>query len=277
MSNFTISYYANLAHKILTSSRERKQYFDDRQVIQLLFVSSDWKLNDYYKDEQRQKLKTRLTLIDSYYSTNVGNRRYDGIDEIVEGICSISNSDDELEKYFDEFITKISGEHKIGKLFNSTFGWSRSNMNGLKAISLISKFGYFLTDYHFPIYDKYVRKYHTRILKYFKHQKYFSTIKLPKNDSELSLFKRLNIMNIPIHSFEKLDNLLWLTGKIANSNFSLILNKENHKELIEKSKNSEKILLEYIYDENNDLSNIFSNDLLEFIKFVTEFVPLRKK
>lgn len=272
MGNKNICYYANLANKILTSSREGKQYFDDREVIKLLFISNDWKLNNYDKNEQKQKIKARLTLIDSYYSTNVGSRRYDGIDEIVNGICEISNSDDELVELFVQFVKNINSTHKIGKLLNATYGWSKSHINGLRANSLISKYGYFLTDYKFPIIDKYVKQYHTRIIKYFNLQKEFFATKLPKNDSELSLLKRINSLNMPIQNYEKMDNLLWLTGKIANSNFSLILNKEKHMQLIRKLKNEDRNINEYIYDEDVDLSNIFSSDLIEFIKFVKEIV-----
>ena len=155
---------------------------------------------------------------------------------------------------------------------NATYGWSKSYVNGLRANSLISKYGYFLSDYKFPIIDKYVKRYHTRILNYFKSQKELSAIKLPKNDSELSLLKRINCLNMPIQNYEKLDNLIWLTGKIANSKFSLILNKEKHMELIQQSKNANKNIKQYIFDEGVELSNIFSSNLIEFINFVKEIV-----
>jgi len=278
MSNLTISYYANLAHKILTSSGEGKQYLDNREVIRLLFTSSDWNLNNYKEDKQRQKLKARLTLIDSYYSTNVGSFCFDGIDEIVEGIIAIKTSDTELKKYSKEFIDNISNEHEIWKLLNNKYGWNILNKDGLKATSLISKFIYFLMDYKFPIYDSFVKKYHTRIFKYFKNTDFF-TIRLPKSDSELSLFYRLREMNGPIDDFEKLDNLLWLTGKIAKGSFYLILEKERHKELIERSKNyggrrySDNII-KYICGEEKDFSDIFSGDLIEFINLVKKITGL---
>jgi len=271
-----IDYYTNLSHKILSSSREGKQYLDDREIIKLLFLSKNWKLNNYKKYEQRQKIKARLTLIDSYYSTNVRSRRNDGIDDIVKSIYKIANSDDELRKLFIDFIRSPNKKHKVGKLFIKTFGWQKSNLKGIKAISLISKYGYFLTQYKFPIVDKYVRKYHTRILKYFKSQDEYQKIKLPNSDPDLSIFQRISILNSPINNYEKLDNLLWLTGKIADGNYSLILNKKKHKILVKRINKAECSSSEYIYCTKKPLSDIFSPDLIEFIKFVKKIVDLKK-
>lgn len=284
----TIKYYTSLAYRILSSARDRDregmQYFDDRKIIRILFTSRDWMLDKYNNKDQRQKLKARLTIIDSYYSTNVGSRRYDGIDHIVRNICEISNSDNELRNLYIDFLNNISEKHPIGKILINKYGWSKLYPNGLKAISLISKFGYFLTNFQFPICDTYVNSYHTRLFKVFKNQGGFSSKKLPKNDSELSIFKRLIVMNEPIQNFEKLDNLLWLTGKIANGSFSLILCVENHQKLITRiqesdldAKSFKKKTYKYIYNENNSISDIFSDDLIEFIKLVKQIIPLKIK
>ncbi|MBN2424487.1 MAG: hypothetical protein JXB44_05630 [Calditrichaceae bacterium] len=269
-----ISYYANLANKILTSKIEGEQYLDDKEIISILYTSTEWKLQNYKNNKDRQKLKIRLTLVDSYYSTNVASKRYNGINDIIDRICMISNSDNELIDKFKMFLDDIKETNEIGQLFNGLYGWTKTHSDGLKAISLISKFAYFLTEFSFPIIDKYVSSYHTRLFKEFKKNDDFSTKELPKNNSDLSIFRRIKVLNKPIQNFDKLDNLLWLIGKLANNNFSLILNKKVHKTFFNKiEKKPGKILSKIIYRDDILNWNIFSEPMIEFIKFVKILIP----
>jgi len=70
------------------------------------------------------------------------------------------------------------------------------------------------------------------------------------------------------YDFEKLDNLLWLTGKLLRGSFSILMNKEKYEKLTAdlnfpkkcKSKEVDNLIRDYI-KKNFKNSSIFSNDV----------------
>ena len=114
----------------------------------------------------------RLTVIDSMYSTQM-NRRYYALQELAEKLCCL-NKTKPLSTLFREFIEKKRDTHlfdgKIGSekfnLFAEKYGIGKDGSDKGVAVSLISKYAYFETDYGFPIYDSIACEMYPRIWKY---------------------------------------------------------------------------------------------------------------
>jgi hypothetical protein len=80
-----------------------------------------------------------------------------------------------------------------------------------------------------------------------------------------------------INDFDKLDNLLWLVGKILKGNFSLILNEETYSELVKPinlnsipSSEIDKIIIKHIFLHLNKLKHLIDIDLFTMISFAKE-------
>ena len=65
-----IKFYSEIANQIL---HKKTDYFKDKQIIKKIFTTTG--------DDHQENIRLRLTIIDSYYSTNM-NRRYYGIEHI---------------------------------------------------------------------------------------------------------------------------------------------------------------------------------------------------
>lgn len=78
-----------------------------------------------------------------------------------------------------------------------------------------------------------------------------------------------------INDFEKLDNLLWLSGKIKEGSFSILMDKPKYETIVKqvdfskaiKSQEKDKAIRDYIQD-NYKTSNLFSPNEKEFLEFV---------
>ncbi|MCS3870692.1 hypothetical protein J3D55_003608 [Chryseobacterium ginsenosidimutans] len=192
------------------------QYGKEKEFITKCFQN--------HLENQFYTVKLRLHVIDSLYSTQM-NKRYYGIEELAESIA----------QYSDEILIEEAQKVLIGKyseileaLFSNKYGYNSIAQKQKKAVSLISKYLYFLTDYQFPIYDSLVKiAYPKVILQYNLKTEYLKI-------TDANFLKALSHLNevSGINNFEKLDNYLWYSQKVANKSYSLIYSKEDHLSMI---------------------------------------------
>ena len=102
--------------------------------------------------------------------------------------------------------------------------WDSVGKKEKKAVSLISKYLYFLTGYQFPIYDSLVKIAYPKVIKEFNIETGYSKITDANFVQALSALNQLSGIN----DFEKLDNFLWYSQKVENNSFSLIYSKKEH-------------------------------------------------
>lgn len=228
---------------ILDRLKEKDVYGDDtggfssdKSAIESIFLMT--------KNRSLPDLVLRLTVIDSMYSTQM-NRRYYALQELAEKLYCL-NQIKPLPTLFREFIEKKRDTHlfdgKIGSekfnLFAEKYGIGKDGSDKGVAVSLISKYAYFETNYGFPIYDSIACEMYPRIWKYcgWKDKTPVLTIKdssqqMVGDDTIVNfveaideLIKRLG-GNI---SYDHLDRLLWFVGKIYRGNLSLVLDRKNY-------------------------------------------------
>ena len=171
-------------------------------------------------ENQYDKVKLRLHLIDSLYSTQM-SKRYYGIEELAEALAQYS--DKELIYEANKYVNKENSEI-LKTLFTEKYGYNSNGKKEKKAVSLISKYLYFLTGYQFPIYDSLVKMAYPKVIKEFGLQPQFFSI---TDVNFVEVLSELNEIS-EIDNFEKLDNYLWYSQKLENNSFSLILSKEEH-------------------------------------------------
>lgn len=267
--------FANLAGQIL---HNETKYYIDKEIIRGIFLNTK-------KNYNLQNIIFRLTIIDSYYSTQM-NKRYFGIEDIAEAIWKITvKNENKVSEAFLNFALNLQNK-EISSLFNhKNYGIQKNGTKAGRAISLISKYAYYQTGYKFPIYDSLAKKVYPLIMK-----KYFPPKAQTYNidsDNILEYIKAINQLKelSAIDNYDKLDNLLWLSGKILAGNFSLIFKeKEKYRAFALKVSNntneakklvngkqkkfdfSDRILL-YIQENENRLSEIMNSELREFTKF----------
>lgn len=112
----------------------------------------------------------------------------------------------------------------MDKVFTEKYGYNSIGKKEKKAVSLISKYLYFLTGYQFPIYDSLVKIAYPKVIKEYNIETGYSKI---TDDNFVKALSRLNQLS-GIKDFEKLDNYLWYSQKFENNSFSLIFSKEEH-------------------------------------------------
>lgn len=259
----TIKSFSEIANRIL---HNKTDYFKDKEIIKKIFSITG--------DDHQDTIRLRLTIIDSYYSTNM-SRRYYGIENISKWIFTYYKEDSSLIEDLHLFV-KESYSKDLLEIFNHAYGISKKGDAKGKAISLISKYSYFLTNFQFPIYDSIVFETYPKIIKK------FPDLGLKQNLSEeISHFVRmmstLNEISM-IKDFNKLDNLLWLIGKIRRGNFSLILNEDTYQKFVkqihlETNTNSKKIdkkIREYCFANMDNLKSLIEEDLFTIINLAKE-------
>jgi len=177
-------------------------------------------------EKQFDKIKLRLHLIDSLYSTQM-SKRYYGIEELAEAFSKYT--DDELIVEAKNMLNKENSTI-LKNIFSNKYGYNSSGKNEKKAVSLISKYLYFLTGYQFPIYDSLVKIAYPKIKEEYQLKTKFTTI------TDVNFVKALAELNqiSGIRNFEKLDNFLWYSEKERLGSYSLILSKEEHLKRISK-------------------------------------------
>lgn len=251
--NSNLIKYSKLAQTIL---RQETRYQANKKIIQAIFKTPS--------DSFRDTIQFRLTVIDSYYSTQMSKRLY-GIEDIANEL--VKYSDDTLKLEIAKFLQNPT-EGIIKELFNKNYGFDKEAKNAKKAISLVSKYLYFLSNCQFPIYDT-LGKVSYNLLR----NNNYITSKALTDDNYFELMIALN-QSSNIKNFEKLDNLLWLLGKIKEGSFSILMDKSKYETIVKqvdfskavKSKEKDKAIRNFIQD-NYKKSNLFSSNEKEFLEF----------
>ena len=224
----------NLAKTILESDEN----LGSRSLIDKLFTMTQIKADFDTEDTRIDKIKMRLSVIDSFYSTNMGRRLY-GLKELAEKISELGD-DEQLREKLNTYIVQdnsdISGvfkdkygifKHGISSADNCASESNDENDDeGFKAISLISKYFYFVSNHNFPIYDRLVRNNIKKVLKHFNIDNNFTSNLIEEE------FIRELIRVCDKDKFAEFDNLLWLYGKIQNGSLSFIASKEKYKAIM---------------------------------------------
>jgi len=254
-----LNYFASLAHIIINNNKE---FASNKTIISNLF-----KIDNESKNVEL--IKNRLTIIDSYYSTQMSKRLY-GIEDLANSLSAFS--DNELKKEVILFLQNPKEKTKINELFTSKYGIDKSGNQYKKAISIISKYLYFLNEFNFPIYD-------SLAINSYKLLQKNNILAGFDNINETNYFECINKLNSKseIENYEKLDNLLWLIGKLQKGSFSLLVNKEQYLQIINLSdiknnlsgiKSEEKDLIIREEVRNNYFkTNLFSSEQQEFFEF----------
>lgn len=204
--------YAEIAHNILNND---SRYKSNKTIISSLFIR-------LIKKGDIETIKNRLTIIDSYYSTQMNKRLY-GIEELAE-IFSLY-SDDRLKNETSIFLEDPQADTMISSILNKKYGINKEGKPFGKAISLISKYLYFLNDYNFPIFDNLAFDSYA-ILK----RNMYQSINTLNAENYFTSINHLNNIS-EINNYEKLDNILWLLGKLKNGSFSILMDMDKYKSI----------------------------------------------
>lgn len=215
------------------------------------------KVFDATQSYSKEDLLARLTIIDSMYSTQM-NRRYYGLEELAEVLYNISKKK-KLSDAFINFLKKkdfslFKISDKDTNLFTERYGIGKNGEDKGLAVSLISKYAYFETNYQFPIYDSIVREMYPRIWNYCG----FPQNNMPpiKTNDIVSFIKAIDILieklNHATVNYDSLDKVLWYVGKIQRGNLSLILSRTEYEAFVkkysQKFKEKEKEETKFIFD-----------------------------
>ncbi len=213
---------------------ESSSYASDKNAIAMIFKTLPMESS---KDVYNNTL-VKLTVIDSLYSTQM-SRRYYGLDELARLLAALQSNNDLSKVFIDLAAGKIKSgdkifEHDKKNLFTEKYGIGKDGGDKGTAVSLISKYAYFLTDYKFPKYDSIAREMYPRIWKYcgFK-ESCPSAVELKSLDG---FIKGINTLmdKLSIKSYDTIDRLLWTVGKIMRGNLSLVLTMEEYQDLRKK-------------------------------------------
>ena len=111
-------------------------------------------------------------------------------------------------------------------MFEEKYGYRKTRKEYGISPSIISKYAYFLTGYQFPIYDNLVKESYNDLKEKLDKSNELESLSKGQGYDKL-YFKNVSRLNkiSGIDDFDKLDMLLWLTGKINSGSFSLILDK----------------------------------------------------
>ena len=215
------------------------------------------KVFEHTKNETKEDILVRLTLIDSMYSTQM-SRRYYALDELADFLVKLSDGKQgKLKQMFLDFAkdpekhlslfnftfntpVKNGKQGKIEKnLFAESYGIGKDGSDKGVAISLISKYAYFETEYKFPIYDSIACEMYPMVW----HHCGFDKKSMPKlihsKDGkvvgDITLIEYTKAINLLIKkldckelNYDLLDRFLWFVGKIRRGNLSLVLSREEY-------------------------------------------------
>jgi len=249
------NYQANLAKQIL---EHETPYIMVKESIMYQF--------GFGSSLSVDQVSNQLIMIDTYYSTNM-SRRYYGIEEIASAILSVAETSDGLKNKFIGYSQQPKDYKEVSDLFQGLYGYNKKGDKYGQASSLISKYAFYATHFNFPIFDSIVREVYPLIMR---------KQRLPESNFDEFIIKMNELLKyMQVSSFESLDNLLWLTGKINRGNYSLILPKEKYLKLVKKiggfeglkSEDVDKRIGVYIGEHINKLTDVFSQDLIVMIKF----------
>jgi hypothetical protein len=178
-------------------------YKTQKQELIELFKNTD--------SRNKQDIVRRLSLIDSYYATNMSTRLF-ALEELADLIININN---QLKNDIDVIIFIKENLNKNNLL--RSIGVNKKGEPKGHAFSLITKYIYFKTAFNFPIYDKLV-------FDELKNENLITGVQTPSLDYFKSLIKIKNQYN---KSFDDLDKYFWTCGKIRAGSLSLFISNSN--------------------------------------------------
>lgn len=196
----------------------------------------------------------RLVVIDALYSTNM-NQRYYGIEDMANTIfehsfCAGIASDNNLRDKVQDFRNKLfPTSHPIANVFGMSYGIHKNLAPAGSAMSLLSKYFYYLLltghpsdKLGFPIYDSLASDMYPIVCKYVYASGTPIKIVNVKTinhlcDYFLALDQLRNSIGISsiggsLQEFDLLDAYLWRMGKFSGNNFSLLLDQADYTTLI---------------------------------------------
>lgn len=188
----------------------------------------------------------QLTLIDNMYSTQM-TRRYYGIGELAEVLFLLSGGSlNTLKDKFFEYLNNghrhspifdfVSGhlrrykdgsDNRLSNLFSEGYGIGKDAKSKGTAISLVSKYAYFLTDFQFPIYDSVVKEMYPKLCNYLFLEN-MPDIKVTDIAKYINAIDTLRNIIGTSATYDTFDRLLWYVGKIQRGNLSLLLSMEDY-------------------------------------------------
>ena len=275
--------------KVFTLLAERDVYeaesgfSADKDAILKVFKITD--------KETKTDILVRLTLIDSMYSTQM-NRRYYALEELAEFLVNLSEGKQgKLRQKFLDFTKDPEKNNELFvfnkcNLFSENYGIGKDGSDKGVAISLISKYAYFETNFQFPIYDSIACEMYPLVWNYCGFDKK-SMPKLIHSENgrvvgDTTLIEYTKAINLLIKkldckelNYDLLDRFLWFVGKIRRGNLSLVLSREEYELTMKKypakivtttlKNGKEKTSMEYFNIEQVDvqkLSYLKKNSLL---------------
>lgn len=249
----------------------------------------------------KEDILIRLTMIDSMYSTQM-SRRYYALDELADALTALAKRDENrLKNLFLEFAENPEAslskfdyktKEKSSNLFSENYGIGKDGNDKGVAISLISKYAYFETEFQFPIYDSIVCEMYPLVWTSCGFGNEIPKLKVAENgkiQGGKTLVQYVESINLMIKKFgvknldyNILDIYLWFVGKILRGNLSLVLSREEYeatlkvtKEVATATKNGKVTTsVEYFNIQKVNLSqlkylkdNPILNKFFEFAKF----------
>ncbi|MBR4613301.1 MAG: hypothetical protein IKO40_11380 [Kiritimatiellae bacterium] len=236
-------------------SKNQDGYSRDKAIIKQVFEKTS--------DDNIFDISTRLHLIDGMYSTQM-NKRYYAIDDIAEMLLNLQNQEKKRRKdclagafrAFAQQPTENMDRFIIGgkNIWGAGFGIDKetgSDDNQDVAVSLISKYAYFLTDCKFPIFDSIAREVFPLLWGYAQLGRVPQLVsprngKLDGKETIKLFILAINELLTNIYGecenyldhYDPLDRLMWTTGKMLRGNFSLVLSKKEYKDWAQKVRNA---------------------------------------
>lgn len=294
----SIPFFTNTEHILYLFNELSKKdvytsgFSTDKKAIEKIFKNT--------LSNTKEDILARLTIIDSMYSTQM-NKRYYGLDELADVISHFDN----LKELAIQFVKhpndasiftcnikqkgffSILKTEKTYSLFNEKYGIKKNGDDSGVAISLISKYLYFLTDYQFPIYDSIAMEVFPKLWNYcgfIDMPKYKTTLSSSEDNYGNSaiecfvtainqLLSKLGLQEEP-RKYDILDRIMWFTGKICRGNLSLVISQDDYSALADSYK-AESSTNKFDFDiEKADLSKLL---FLKENKLLREFFELAKK
>ena len=232
-TNKNLNFLNNIFAKLKAAEQDNSGYSLSKATILKVF--------DATKTYTTEDILARLTLIDSMYSTQM-SRRYYGLEELAVALADVHNRKN-LEEAFLDFLKdkdlkpfELRNSKKVRtNLFIEKYGIGKNGEDKGKAVSLISKYAYFETEFRFPIYDSIVREMYPRIWNYCGFKEKILEIKANDMVSFIEaidlLIRQLDCTDV---TYDTLDRVLWYVGKIYRGNLSLVLSREEYDAFAEK-------------------------------------------
>lgn len=254
-------YYAELACKILNDSTP---YAFNKKIIKATFASPVVVATEI--------VATRIVMIDSLYSTNMGRRLF-GIEDLSAKIAGFG-TDKDLRTSVEAFLESGNPDADFRQLIESKYGFGKSGNSSKIAPSILSKYLYFLMGGKFPILDTLVSDAYPTVSRKLD----ISPHRLPV--APLEYFKTMYnaCQDSGVGDMEKFDNLLWLYGKVTKGSLTGILSRTKYLGMV-KVINLKVTMKSAAFDANlvvflrkmatsKTLPKVFSPDFFEFLKFV---------